>query len=287
MRRDLNKARYMRIIGERIVIGILIVVIASVMLLPFIFMVLTAFKTTPEVVKIPPTFIPDHPTLENFPISWNSAPFGRFYINSLIVSSTITIALVFLSSLTGFALAKYKFRGRELVFFYFLATMTVPFAAMMIPLFYFMNQLGLGDTYLGIILPSILTAFGIFLMRQYITTIPDDLLDAARIDGCGEFRIYWGIILPLIKPAMATLAIFTFLWNWDDFLWPLVIIESTKMQTVPLGLAMFSARSEVQELITWNVIMAAALISIMPVLVVFLFMQKYFIEALTLTGLKG
>ena len=287
MGKDSNKTRYMRTIGKRVAIGILIVAVALVMLIPFAWMVSTAFKITPEVVKIPPTLIPDDPTLENFPLSWNSAPFGRFYINSLIVTSVITLSVMFLASLTGFALAKYKFRGREFVFFYFLGTMIVPFEVIMIPLFYLMHQINLVDTYPGIILPSMLTAFGIFLMRQFITTIPDDLLDAARIDGCGEFWIYWNIILPLTKPAMATLLIFTFMWNWDDFLWPLVIIQSTKMQTIPLGLSMFAARFEIQAALTWNLIMAATLISIIPVIAVFLFMQKYFVKGITLSGLKG
>lgn len=270
-----------------IILAFLTLICAVVLLVPFLWTALTALKPTPEVVKVPPTFLPENPTFENFSYSWRAAPFLLFYMNSLIVTVIITASVVLFSSMAGFALAKYQFRGKELVFFYFLGTMVIPFEIIMLPLFFFMNKFGLVDTYLGLILPSLITAFGIFMMRQFISTVPNDLLDAARIDGCKEFWIFYRIVIPLVKAAVATLVIFTFLANWDDFLWPLIIIESMKMQTIPLGLAMFASRFEMQAALTWNVQMAATLISIVPVLIVFVIMQRHIIEGISFTGLKG
>jgi ABC-type glycerol-3-phosphate transport system permease component len=273
--------------GSRILPISVSALLLVIFLAPFVGMSLTSLKPTVEAARVPPTFFPRSPTFNNFVKAWSTAPFGRFYINSIVVTTVITVCVLFFSSLTGFALAKYRFRGREFLFFYFLATMIIPFEIIMLPLFYVMNKLGLVNTYVGIILPSIVTGFGIFLMRQFITSIPDDLLYAARIDGCTEFRIFFSIVLNLVKPALATLTIFTFLWNWDDFLWPLIIIESLRMQTVPLGLAMFADRFEVQASLTWNVQMAATLISIIPALLVFLVMQRQFVEGIALTGIKA
>lgn len=173
------------------------------------------------------------------------------------------------------------------MFFLILGTVMIPFQVIMIPLYVIMAKIGWADTYQGLIVPSMITAFGVFLMRQYISSIPGELVDSARIDGCGEFRIYWSIILPNIKSALAALAIYTFTVTWDEFLWPFIIISSTGLRTIPLGLAMFESRVEMMQMLTWNILIAASLIAMFPVLIVFLFLQKYFVRGMTFTGVKG
>lgn len=282
-----NKKNFVLKGGKVILVSAIILVLTFIMLIPFITMISTALKETKELLAVPQTMIPRHPTLENFSTSWQAAPFGRYYINSLFVSSVLTASCLFFSSLTGYAFSKFRFRGHKLMFFLILGTMMVPFQVVMIPLYVMMAKIGWADTYQGLIVPSMITSFGVFLMRQYIGSIPGELIDAARIDGCGELHIYWGIILPNIKPALAALAIYTFTVTWDEFLWPFIIISSTNLRTIPLGLAMFESRVEMMQMLTWNILIAASLIAMLPVLVAFLFLQKYFVRGMTFTGLKG
>lgn len=268
---------------KQVVLYAVITIGALVMLLPFFWMIATSFKLPSEIISYPPTWIPHTPTLNNFIQVWKKIPILRYYINSGVVTSSVTAICVFLSALAGFGFAKYQFWGRTLFFILILSTLMIPFQITMIPLYLLIAKLGLVNTYWGIIAPSIGSAFGTFLIRQYIQTIPDDLLDASRLDGCSEFRIFWRIILPLCKPVLATLAIFMVIMSWNEFMWPLIIIDSPDMRTLPVGLVAFKGPLR----ILYGELLAASVCVVLPVIVVFVLMQKYIIKAFTLTGIKG
>lgn len=268
---------------KQVVLYAVITIGALVMLLPFFWMLATSFKLPSEIISYPPTWIPHTPTLNNFIQVWKKIPILRYYINSGVVTSSVTAICVFLSALAGFGFAKYQFWGRTLFFILILSTLMIPFQITMIPLYLLIAKLGLVNTYWGIIAPSIGSAFGTFLIRQYVQTIPDDLLDASRLDGCSEFRIFWRIILPLCKPVLATLAIFIVIMSWNEFMWPLIIIDSPDMRTLPVGLIAFKGPYK----ILYGEILAASVCVVLPVIVIFVLMQKYIIKAFTLTGIKG
>ena len=204
-------------------------------------------------------------------------------MNSLIVALCVTLGQLITCSLGAFAFARLRFPGREKLFLLYLATLMVPFQVTMIPIFILIKQLRWLDTYQGLTVPAIFSPYGTFLLRQFFLTIPRELEDASKIDGCGYFRIYWQIILPLSKPALATLGIFVFMFSWNNFLWPLLIINSLSMKTLPLGISYLLG----QYTVYWNLLMAGSTIALLPILVVFFFAQRYFIEGITLTGLKG
>ena len=253
------------------------------MLLPFIWMLSTSLKPPEEVITWPPQFIPRRPTFNNYIEAFSAAPFFRFFLNSLCVSSISTVSILLTSSFAGFIFAKYQFPGRTLLFLIILATSMVPFQSYMIPFYLMVNRLGWINTYQGLALPLLVMSFGIFFMRQNIVSIPDELLDAARIDGCSEFRIYWQIIMPLSKSAMAALAIFAFKNAWGDFIWPLLIANELEMYTMELGLGMFQHRFTVD----YGSITAGSVVSILPIITVFAIFRRNIIEGVTLTGLKG
>lgn len=256
---------------------------ALVMILPFAWMVVTSIKLPPEVYRFPPTWIPREPTLNNFIQVVAKAPFGRYFLNSTVVTSVTVVSSLFFSAMAGFAFAKYRFFGREVLFILILSTLMLPFHITMIPLYLLMSSFDWIDTYQGIMAPSLGTALGVFLMRQYIGTIPDELIDISRIDGCSEVRIFWEIILPLCKPALGTLAIILALGIWNDFLWPLIIVNTTNMRTLPLGIAMF----KLEHYIKYGPCMAASVIVIAPLIILFLFIQKNLVKGLGVTtGLK-
>jgi multiple sugar transport system permease protein len=256
---------------------------AVLMLLPFVWMISASFKTLNEVLQIPPTWIPRTLTLVNYFEIFRQMPFGRFFLNSVIVA-LITVAFVLItSSLAGYAFAKFDFRGKSVLFLLVLCTMMVPFQVRMIPLYTMIFQWDLVNTYTGLVLPGLVEAFGIFLMRQFIASIPNDLIDAARIDGASEPAIYLRIILPLSRSALAALAIFTVIGNWESFLWPLLVTNSQEMYTLPIGLAQFSGRY----LSRIELQMAASTIAILPMVLVFLLLQRHIIEGITLSGLKA
>jgi len=255
---------------------------AAVMLLPFVWMVATSLKPEGDIFRFPTDLLPRHPTLEAYRDVWRRIPFGRFFANSVVFASGVTLISLFLDSLTAFALARLRFRGRDLCFWIILATLMVPFQITLIPLFVTVFHLGWLDTYQGLIVPRATNAFGIFLLRQFFVTLPRDLDDAARLDGAGDFRVYWQIVLPLAKPALATLAIFHFMFNWNDFLWPLVITTSTEMRTLPAGLTLFMG----QHVIEHAVLMAGALISLLPLAVAFVVAQRAFVRGVVMSGLK-
>jgi len=264
---------------------IVIIVGAVMMAFPFIWMVLTSLKHSDEIYRLPITILPDNFFyLENYYIVFERQPFLRFFLNSFIIAVGCTVASLLFSSLSGYAFAKFEFPGKEVLFFVFiLAALMIPFEVIVIPLYLLFNRLGLVNTYLGIMGPSLLSAFGVFIMRQFIVTIPNDYLDAARIDGYSELQIFFRIIIPMSRPALATLGTIKFIWAWNDFLWPLVMVNSEEMRTVMLGLSTYTGLWHTD----YNVVTAAAFLSVIPLLIIYLFLQNFVIEGMTMTGLKG
>ena len=263
----------------------LIVLGAMIMAFPFIWMMLTSLKHSDEIYRLPITLLPDNFfNFENYRIVFERQPFLRFFLNSFIIATGCTVASLFLSSLSGYAFAKFEFPGKEVLFFVFiLAALMMPFEVIVIPLYLLFNRLGLVNTYLGIMGPSLLSAFGVFIMRQSIVSIPDDYIDAARIDGLAELQIFLRIIVPMSRPALATLGTIKFIWAWNDFLWPLVMVNSESLRTVMLGLSTYTGMWHTD----YTVVTAAAFLSVIPLLILYLTLQNLVIEGMTMTGLKG
>jgi multiple sugar transport system permease protein len=251
---------------------------------PFFWMAVTSLKTVPEIQRLPLTIAPDRWTnLDNFREVFHRQPFARFLLNSALVASVSALSSVIVSSLAGYGFAKFRFPGHSVFFFAIVGILMVPFQSVVVPLYLWVNRLGLLDTYLGILAPDLVSVFGVFLMRQSIEVVPSDYIDAARIDGAGEFRIFWRVILPSVKPALATLVIVKFMWTWNELFWPLVIINSPTMKVVTLGLLSFTN----MYFIEYNLVTAAAVVSILPILIVFLVCQKWVVRGVVMSGLKG
>lgn len=261
---------------------LVIYAVAVATLAPFIWMVLTSFKDLGEILVYPPKWLPNKLEFDNYLNAFAAAPFGRFYLNSIFVAVTVTIGQLITCSMAAFAFARLHFRGREALFLLFLGTMMIPGQVTMIPSFMLLYWLGWIDTYYALIVPGLASAFGTFLLRQFFLTIPRELEDAAYIDGCSRAGVLWRIILPLSKPALATLAVFTFMGVFNDFLWALIVTNSEEMRTVQLGLAVFRDRYTTE----WDKLMAASVTATIPILLIFFFAQKYFIQGITLSGLK-
>ena len=251
---------------------------------PFVWMILGSFKPQGELLRVPPTWWPQSPTLDNYRSLFSKQSFLRYFFNSTIVAVVITVANVTFSSMVGYALAKLEFRGKKLVFALVMGTLMIPGMVTFVPLFMLVANLGMVDSYPGLILPFLVTPFGVFLMRQFIMQLPDDLLDAGRIDGAGELRIFRQIILPLCGPGLATLGILTFLSSWNSFLWPLVVAQTQDYYTLPVALALFSNNQ--QFIPNYGVLLAGATVVVVPVLIVFLIFQRRFIEGIASTGIK-
>lgn len=256
---------------------------AFVMVFPFVWMMIASLMTAGEIQLRPPVWLPAAPQFNNYAELVDSIPIARLYFNSLFTSGIIVFGVLLSSSLAGFAFAKYRFPGREFLFYLILATMMIPFFVTLIPVFFIVRQLGWIDTYQGLVIPGLTSAYGIFLMRQFMITVPDEIIDAARIDGASELSIYWRIVLPLIKPALATLGTFVFIGAWNNFLWPLLALNSRELMTLPLGIN--SLRSLYAD--NTNLLMAGTAVSVLPMLFVFIYLQRYFIQGIALTGLKG
>ncbi len=254
------------------------------MVAPFVWMVLGAFKPNEEFLRVPPTWLPENPTLNNFERLTANLDFPQFFFNSTVVATAITAGNLIFSPMLGFALAKLRFRGKRVLLMAVLSTMMLPAAATLIPLFVLMSQLGLVNSYAGLILPFLAGPFGVFLTRQFFAGLPDELLEAARIDGAGEFRIFWTIAMPLAGPVLATLGILTFLGSWNSFIYPLVMAQSEELYTLPVALATFATG---QYQADHGMLMAGALVLVVPVLIVFIFMQRWITEGISTTGLKG
>ncbi len=268
-----------------VVLYIFVAAGAVVMLLPFYWMIVSSLMSLQDILARPPVWLPRVPQWQNYSELTRALPIARIYTNSILVTVTITLLVLFTSSYTGFGFAKYRFPGRDALFAMILTTMMVPFFLLLIPVFFIVQKLGWVDTYLGLIVPNAVTAYGIFLMRQFILGIPDELLDAARMDGSSELGIYWRIVIPLSGPALAALAILAFLYHWNSFLWPLVVIHSEDLWTIPIGLN--SLRIYASSTDTLDLQMAGATVAVIPVVLVFLALQRYFIQGITLSGLKG
>lgn len=265
---------------KRFSIALLLLVGSVLTVFPFLWMVSTSLKPSTEIYNL--NLIPKLPTLANYGRLFQQAPYFQWFFNSFLVATLTTLSVLFLDSLIGYILAKVEFKGRNLVFFLILSSIMIPTEMLIIPWYVGSVKLGITDSYLGVAFPGLITAFGIFLMRQFMGGLPNDLLDAGRIDGLGEFGLFWHVALPNMRPALAALAIFTFLGNWNAFLWPVIVIDSPQMRTLPVGLALFSYDNFNQ----YELVMAGASIAVIPVLIVFAIFQKQIIKGITLTGLK-
>src|SRR6185436_8384207 len=257
---------------------------AIIVFFPFFWMAVTSLKTAPEIQRVPLQIAPDNwLNFNNYFEVFKREPFLRYLLNSTIVASISAVSSVVVSSLAGFGFAKYDFPGKDAFFLAVVGILMVPFQSVVVPLYVWMNDLGLLDTYAGIVAPDLVSVFGVFLMRQAIETIPNDYIDAARIDGCSELRIFFSLILPSIKPAMATLLIIRFMWSWNEFFWPMVVTSSPQMKVVTLGLTSFTN----MYFIEYNLLTAAAVISILPILLIFITLQRWVVQAVVMSGLKG
>jgi len=251
---------------------------------PFVWMILGSFKPEAELLRVPPTWWPEKVTLDNYRSLFGKGIFARSFFNSTLIAVVVTAANIVFCSMVGYALAKLHFRGKKLVFGLVMGTLMIPGMVTLVPLFVLVANLGLVDTYPGLMLPFLVTPFGVFLMRQFIIELPDDLLDAGRIDGASELRIFRQIILPLCGPGVATLGILTFLSSWNSFLWPLVVAQTQEHYTLPVALALFSKNQQVTP--NYGLLMAGATVVVVPVLIVFLIFQRRFIEGIATTGIK-
>ncbi len=256
---------------------------ALTMLLPFLWMISASLKTNSEVFAWPPNLLPRTPVFQNYATAWNEAHIGRYFLNSLVVSGVITTVSLFFNALAGFAFAKLRFPGRDRIFVGLLATMMLPMQVSVIFAYLIIVKLGYAGTYQALILPGLAGAFGIFYMRQSVAAVPNDLIDAGRIDGLTDFEIFLAVVLPLIRPAVAALAIFTFVGSWNSFFWPLIVVDTPELKTLPLGVAELSSGQVVQ---SWPILMAGATMVVLPMIVVFLLFQRQFIRGIAMTGLK-
>jgi multiple sugar transport system permease protein len=262
---------------------IILTLAAVVLVFPFVWMLSGAFKDTLEAVKMPPELLPSKFNFDNFIEIKKYFPIDRFLLNSIIVSVATTLMQLIFCLMAAFVFAKINFKGRNVLFVLFLITLMIPEQVIMAPLFIIFSTLGLTDSYFGLILPGVFSAFGVFLLRQHIMSIPDSMIEAAVIDGASYYSIFTRIIFPLSKTALAALAIFAFMNSWNSFLWPLIIISNKNLMTLPLGLSKLTGRWSTE----WNILMAGNVISFIPIFIVYLFAQKHFIKGITLTGIKG
>jgi multiple sugar transport system permease protein len=268
-----------------VVRGILAVVVACIMLLPFAWMIGTSLKPPDEVIRFPPTFIPEHwDHFASYVHVVTTIPIVRYYLNSLTASISVTVACIFTCSLAGYIFEKFRFPGRNALFFVLLATMMVPFQVVLVPVYLLVRTMHLTNTLWALIVPGLVNAWGIFLMRQSMKSVPSELLDAARIDGASEMGIFLRIVVPISRTALAALSVFIFMACWNDFLWPLIVLDDKAVQTLQVGLAAFAPAFGIT---MWNIVMAATVMSILPIVAVFLLAQRQLIEGMTMGSLKG
>lgn len=255
-----------------------------IMIVPFVWMVLSSLKGQAELAQLPPTWLPQAPTWDNYGKLFTQLNFPAYFLNSLILGVSITVLNVLFCSMLGYALAKLKFRGKNMLFLLVLATIMIPSAVTLVPLFVLMSKLGLVNNLLAVILPESATGVGVFLMRQFMLSIPDELLDAGRVDGAGEFFLFWRVVLPLCGPALATLTILTFLASWNDFTWPLIVLTSDQNYNLPVALATFAIGQHGAD---YGLLLSGAVVVVTPILIVFFLLQRYFTQGIVMTGLKG
>ncbi|TMI81962.1 MAG: carbohydrate ABC transporter permease [Bacillati bacterium ANGP1] len=264
-------------------LGVLLVAAwGLVQLVPILWMISTSLKPLNQIFALPIQWIPRPPQWSNYPQAWNEFPFARYFVNSFIVSASVTVLNVFLAGLAGYSLSKYRYFGQRALFIAILSTLMLPIEVLMVPTFLIAKTFGWLNTYQGLVIPAVADAFGVFLMRQFMLGLPDSLVEAARIDGAGELGTYFRIVVPLIWPAVLTLAIFTWRETWDAFVWPFIIISEDSLRTVPIGLQRFQE----QYVTTYNSVMAISTIAMIPLVLLFFFFQRAFIRGIALSGLK-
>lgn len=266
-----------------VAVYVLLIVIAFLMLIPFAWMISASFKLNKDVFTFPIEWIPSNPRPRNYVDIWTRIPLLTFIANTAKLTIIVTILQLFTSSFAAYAFAKLNFKGKKVLFLGYIATIAVPWQAYMVPQFMMMRSWGLNNTHLAIILLQAFSAFGVFLMKQFYEGVPSELCEAARIDGLSEYGIWWRIMLPLSKPALSTLVIFTFVNTWNDFLGPLIYLTKTELKTIQIGLRMFITQYSAE----YGLIMAGSVIALIPVLIVFLALQKYFVQGVASAGLKG
>ena len=267
---------------KALLLNILLMFGAIITLFPLVWMFISSIKPMSEIIQMPPLFFPQHPTLNNFYELFNTLPFMRFLFNSLLVTLIGTVILVFTSALTGFVFAKFEFFGKKAMYSAILMTMMIVDEVLVLPLFLMISKVKLNNTYIALIIPFLVTGFGVFLMRQFIASLPNELIEAAVIDGADYFTIFRKIIIPLITPAIGSLTIFNFIWMWNMLMWPVVVVDSENMMTLQIAMSRFTS----MYLTRYDLSMAAATIATVPVLVVYILFQKAFVKGIALTGLK-
>ncbi|MBP5249307.1 MAG: carbohydrate ABC transporter permease [Lachnospiraceae bacterium] len=278
------RSAHKRAVIAKIVIYLILIIIALMMLIPFLWMLSASIKTDREVFVMDPfVWIPKIPRWSNYSTIWKKIPFGKFVENTMFLTIVVTVLQLLTSSFAAYAFAKLEFKHRDKLFLAYIATIAMPWQVYMVPQFIMMRRMGLNDKLLAIICLQAFSAFGVFMMKQFYTDIPDELCEAARIDGMSEYGIYLRIMLPLSKPALATLTIFTFVATWNDYLGPLIYLKSQAKKTIQLGLKMFISQYSSD----YGLIMAGSVLSLIPVLLMFLLLQRYFVEGVASTGLKG
>jgi alpha-1,4-digalacturonate transport system permease protein len=279
------KVSYNRQMSQKIknaVIWVSVVVAALVMFFPIYWMFVTAVRPREEIFAPEVQLWPSEFVWSNFVEAWNTLPFTQWYINSFAIALIAVVITVFINLLAGYTFAKYDFPGRNVIFLLLLSTLMIPIQVYIVPEYLIVAQLGWVNTYWGVIFPRAAEAFGIFLVRQFMMSIPDELIEAARIDGASEFTIFRKVVLPLSGPVIAVLIIFTFMWRWNDFAWPIVVLQDQEAYTVPLGLNLMQGAYYTE----WTYLMAMTLVSILPMLLIFIFFQRYFVQGIARTGLK-
>jgi multiple sugar transport system permease protein len=279
MARSTRERRKKRI--SQVILAIILLIGGIAMIFPFVWMVSSSLKNAQDIYTL--SLVPPNPTLDNYTTVLQDTSYIRWFINSLIIAGITTISVAFFDSLAGYTLAKFRFPGATVIFILILSTLMVPTEMLVIPWYVMSIEMGWTDSYWGIMFPGVISAFGVFLMRQFFMGVPNDLIDAARLDGFSEFRIFWSIALPLVRPAVAALCIFTFLGNWNAYIWPLIVVRSDEMRTLPVGIAFFSSESGS----AFHLIMAAASLATIPVIIIFLIFQRHIIKGIALAGLKG
>ncbi len=267
--------------ATRAVVWVLLLAGGLLMVMPFVYMLSTSLKSNAEVYEL--SLLPRAPTLANYQRLAGASGFPRWFLNSLAIAVVTTASVLFFDSLVGYTLAKFRFRGRRVVFLGILSTLMIPTEMLVLPWYVMSKNLGWLDTYWGIMFPGMMTGFGTFLMKQFFESVPDELLEAGRVDGLGEFQIWWRIAMPLVGPALSALAIFTFLGNWTAFLWPLISTTRRELYTLPVGFASFSGEFQRE----WEMVMAGASVATLPVLLLFVLLQKYIVRGVMLAGIKG
>jgi len=260
----------------------LVLVAVAIALLPYYWMVSSSLRTMESMFRVPIQWIPDPVNWRSYIVAWNAQDFTRYFLNSGFVAVAITLGNLLLCSLAGYSLAKFRYFGRGVLFILILSTMMLPLEVTMVPLFLIIKRLDWANTYQGLIVPFLVDGFGVFLMRQYMLGIPKDLIDSARIDGASELRIFWQIVLPLCKPALVALGVFTFREAWDMYIWPLIIVSKDSLRTLPLAISLFMSSYGT----AWDQLMAIAVLGTLPMIVLFFFLQRAFIQGIAVTGLK-